>query len=130
LGEVVITYLDTHVVLWLAAGRLKSISPKIRKRIDGSDLLLSPMVLLEVEYLYELGRCKLRSRDIISKLEHEIGLAVSDLPFADVVSAAAHEKWTRDPFDRMIVAQARTHGLASLISADEDIARHYPRTVW
>ena len=103
-----ITYLDTHVVLCLAAGRLKNLSPKTLKRIDDSDLLLSPMVLLELEYLYELGRCKLRSRDILAKLEHEIGLAESDLSFADVVSAAADEKWTRDPFDRMIVAQART----------------------
>jgi PIN domain nuclease of toxin-antitoxin system len=52
------------------------------------------------------------------------------LPFAVVASAALDEKWTRDPFDRLIVANAKANGFAWLISADEEIARHYPRTVW
>ena len=63
-------------------------------------------------------------------MEHELGLHLCDLPFADVAQAALDEKWTRDVFDRVIVAQARLNGLAPLISADEKIAEYYPRTVW
>jgi PIN domain nuclease of toxin-antitoxin system len=47
-----------------------------------------------------------------------------------VANAALEEKWTRDPFDRLIVANAKANGFAWLISADEEIARNYPRTVW
>jgi PIN domain nuclease of toxin-antitoxin system len=47
-----------------------------------------------------------------------------------VARAALDEKWTRDAFDRIIVAQAKLNGLAPLISSDEEIAEHYPRTVW
>lgn len=88
------------------------------------------MVLIELEYLYEISRIKLPSRDIQLKIEHEIGARVCDLSFPLVAGVVLDEKWTRDPFDRMIVAQAKANGLASLISADEEIAKHYPRTVW
>ena len=88
------------------------------------------MVLVEAEYLYEIGRVTLPAKDIIRKLEHELGVRLCDLPFAEVARAALDESWTRDPFDRFIVAQARLNGLAPLISSDEKIAENYPRTIW
>jgi len=125
-----IAYLDTHVALWIAAGKLKRMSSRALALIEKAELLLPPMSLLELEYMHELGRSKLQARDILSKLEHEVGLRLCDLPYAQVASTALDEEWTRDPFDRMIVAQAKANGLAPLISADEEIAKHYPRTVW
>jgi PIN domain nuclease of toxin-antitoxin system len=44
--------------------------------------------------------------------------------------AGLDEKWVHDPFDRMIVAQPKANGLALLVSADEEIRSHYPRTAW
>jgi PIN domain nuclease of toxin-antitoxin system len=95
-----------------------------------ADLLMSPMVLLELQYLYEIGRTKLPARDVQLKLAHETAVRMCDLSFPKVVDIAVHESWTRDLFDRMIVANAKANGLAYLISADEQIAKHYPRTVW
>jgi PIN domain nuclease of toxin-antitoxin system len=123
-------YLDTHVVVWLAAGKLRRISSKARVEIERSELLLSPMVLLEMEYLYELRQIRLPARDLFQKVAHEAGLRLCDLPFSTIVSSSLDEKWTRDPFDRLIVANAKANGFAALISADEEIRRHYPRTVW
>jgi len=37
--------------------------------------------------------------------------------------------WTRDPFDRVITAQAATDG-SSLITKDEIILHHYENAVW
>jgi PIN domain nuclease of toxin-antitoxin system len=88
------------------------------------------MVVLELGLVYEIGRIKQSARDIHRKVQHELGIRVCELPFAKVSEAALDEKWTRDPFDRIIVAQAKANGLAWLISADEQIAKHYPRTVW
>ena len=77
-----------------------------------------------------LGRVAAPARDIQRKVEYELGVRVCELPFADVARAALDENWTRDAFDRMIVAQAKVNGFAPLISSDEKIAARNPRTVW
>ncbi|SNT38681.1 hypothetical protein SAMN05421770_11073 [Granulicella rosea] len=59
-----------------------------------------------------------------------MNVRVCDLPFSLVTNLALGEKWTGDPFDRMIVSHAKANGLAVLISSDEKIAENYPRTVW
>lgn len=124
-----IAYLDTHSAVRLGDGRAR-IGRDAAQLIRKADLLCSPIVVIEMEYLFEIGRLTLPAKDILSKLEHELGLRLCDQPFAKVATSAVHEKWTRDVFDRIIVAQARMNGLAALISADERIANHYPRTVW
>jgi len=126
----VIAYLDTHALVRLALGRSRLIGREASRLIERAELRISPMVLVELEYLYEIGRLKLRSRDIHTKVEHELGLKLCDFPFAAVANAAIDETWTRDVFDRIIVAHARANGLAPLISADDAVAEHYPRTVW
>jgi PIN domain nuclease of toxin-antitoxin system len=126
----VTVYLDTNVVVWLAQGTLQRISRRAQSALEQGTLLVSPMVLIELQYLYELHRIKLPARDVQLKVEHEIGVRVCDLPFLSIASTALDEKWTRDPFDRMIVAQAKANGLAPLVSADEEIKKNYPRTVW
>jgi PIN domain nuclease of toxin-antitoxin system len=125
-----IAYLDTNALLWLSEGSLAGHSPKIDRLLEQADLYFSPMVLLELEYLYEIKRSKRPARDIQSKVEHELGVRLCDLPFSTIASAALDEKWTRDPFDRMIVANAKANGFAYLVSSDDTIRKHYPRTVW
>ncbi len=125
-----IAYLDTPAFVRLALGRSRLLGREASRLIQRAELLISPMVLVELEYLYEIGRLKVRSRDLRTKAEHELGLKLCELPFATVASAAIDETWTSDAFDRIIVANARVNGLAPLISADENIAQHYPRAVW
>ena len=125
-----IAYLDTQALVWLSQGSLDDISPKVTRLIQHADLFYSPMVLYELELLYEVKRIKQSARDIQRKVEYELGVRLCDLPFTTIASAALDEKWTRDPFDRLIVANAKANGFAWLISADETIRKHYPRTVW
>ena len=125
-----IVYLDTNAAVYLAQRGTARFDREARRLIERGDLRVSPMVLLEFEYMSEIGRSALRAQDVLRKLEQELGVRVCDLPFSDVARAALDEKWTRDPFDRIIVAQAKVNGLAPLISSDEEIAEHYPRTVW
>ena len=125
-----IVYLDTNVITWLSQNKMNRISSEAQRVMRTADLLMSPMVLLELQYLYERGRTKLPARDVQLKLAHETAVRMCDLSFPKVVDIAVHESWTRDPFDRMIVANAKANGLAYLISADEQIAKYYPRTIW
>ena len=98
--------------------------------LDNADLLVSPMVMLEMEYLYEIQRTNWTSRDARFRMERDLGARVCDLPFPKVAEAALDEKWIRDPFDRIIVAQAKANGLAPLITADDKIRKHYPGVLW
>jgi PIN domain nuclease of toxin-antitoxin system len=125
-----IAYLDTQALVWLSQGSLDDISPGVTRLIKHADLLYSPMVYFELELLYEIKRIKQSARDIQRKVEYELGVRLCDLPFSVISAAALDEKWTRDPFDRLIVANAKANGFAWLITADEPIRQHYPRAVW
>ena len=121
-------YLDTHVAIFLYMGKVKKLSPKAHELIESEEIRISPMVYLELQYLYEIGRILHGPEKVTSYLEARIELRQCGLPFARMAQFAAHEGWTRDPFDRMIVAQARL-GEHPLISKDEIIAKNYNRTL-
>jgi PIN domain nuclease of toxin-antitoxin system len=124
-----VIYLDTHVVVWLYAGRVDLIPPFATALIDGNDLRISPIVALELQYLYEVKRVTRTAADVLGTLSSAIGLQWCDLPFADVASAACAETWTRDPFDRIIVAQARIRA-EPLLTKDRTIRRRYGKAMW
>jgi PIN domain nuclease of toxin-antitoxin system len=122
-------YLDTHVVAWLYAGRTDLLPPLARSLIEGNDLLVSPMVALELQYLFEIERISVEPNEILDALGRELQLKECNLPFRDVVNASLRESWTRDPFDRLIVGQANLRG-APLLSKDETIRANYSDAVW
>ncbi len=123
-------YLDTNVAVWLAQGDLPRITPTALDSIRNSNLLVSPMVALELAYLYEINRITLTSQDVLIKLKAELGVDVCDSSFSALIAIAVNERWTRDPFDRVIVSHAKANGLSPLISADEAIRKNYIKTVW
>jgi PIN domain nuclease of toxin-antitoxin system len=126
----VIHYLDTQVIVWLCQMQLGRLTRKAIAAIEESDLLVSPIVLLELEYLHEIKKIIHPPQALLSQLETQIGLRLCDHPFRSVVQAALLEAWTRDPFDRMIVAHAKANGYAPLVTSDSDIRKHYSRSVW
>jgi PIN domain nuclease of toxin-antitoxin system len=46
-----------------------------------------------------------------------------------VVRHALKENWGRDPFDRLIVGNAKAND-ATLVTKDEKIRRYYPQAIW
>jgi PIN domain nuclease of toxin-antitoxin system len=125
-----VIYLDTHIALAVMLGDLSEFSRPARQALDLDDeLLISPMVLLEIEYLHEIRRLKRSARDLVEGPGAEVGLRVCNYSFDLVVEFALSEKWTRDLFDRVIVAHARARK-ASLITKDELIRSHYAGAVW
>jgi PIN domain nuclease of toxin-antitoxin system len=123
-----VIYLDTHVLLRLCEGRT-DLGPTARKAVEREPLLASPAAVLELEFLHEIGRLKVSASQVIAILEKDLDLRICDLPFRSVVERALGEKWGRDPFDRLIVANARARN-AALATRDERILRHYPLAVW
>jgi len=126
-----VTYLDTHVVIWLYSYGTEAPLPEsaIAAMRATDDLRISPMVRLEIEYLREIERITVPASQILAELSGVLGLRLCDAPFAAVVQAAASLTWTRDPFDRIIVGQAALHG-APLVTRDGAIHEHYERALW
>jgi PIN domain nuclease of toxin-antitoxin system len=122
-------YLDTHVVVWAYAGEIDRFPASVRTRIEESDLLISPIVLLELQYLKEIDRLTVEPGVIYENLASTIGLAVCDLPLMRVVTEAMLQSWTRDPFDRIITATAAARD-ALLLTKDESIHSHYAKALW
>ena len=122
-------YLDTHVVAWLYAGEVGLFPKEVRSLIDAEELFISPIVELELQYLYELERTTQPGSVVVDALEEEIGLARCDLPFAQIISAALADDWTRDPFDRIVVAQAQVRR-TPLLTRDAAIRDHYTEAIW
>lgn len=122
-------FLDTHAVVWLYAGELDLFSKKILQMINVNRLCISHIVKLEIKYLNEIGRIKQKPDTIIDALIDEIGLTFSKNSFERLVNQAIHLDFTRDPFDRIIVADASINN-SYLISKDDIITKHYKNTIW
>lgn len=124
-------HLDTQVALWLYYRLDRQISRRAQRELArGRELRLSPLVLVEIEILIEIGRVKLPTADLLlTDLHDRLDLSLSDASTAAVSNAACRFAWTRDPFDRLIVANAMADG-AQLITADQVILRHFDQAVW
>lgn len=124
-----LTHLDTHVVAWLFAGRADLLSARARTSIEEDDLVISPVVVLELQYLWETKRTTEPASVVVDDLASRIGLGLSQALFPAVARKAVELAWTRDPFDRLLVAQAALDG-ARLVTKDRVIRNHYAASVW
>lgn len=124
-----ITYLDTHIVCWLYEGRSELLSAAARDAVERGRLVVSPIVDLELQLLREVGQILRGPETVLPALVREIGLRIATTEFTRVVAAARELDWTRDPFDRLIVADATLAG-ARLVTKDRLIRKHCAAAVW
>jgi PIN domain nuclease of toxin-antitoxin system len=124
-----VAHLDTHVVVWLYAGALANIPRAVQALLEDHDLQVSPIVALELSYLHEIKRLKHDASTVLVDLGGRIGLRESQAEFAHVVRSATNLRWTRDPFDRLIVGNAIADGVL-LLTADAILRKHYKRARW
>ena len=122
-------YLDTHIAVWLYAGLLEKFSQSVQTILNENEILISPIVRLELAYLYEIDRVREPAHVLVADLADRIGLRVCEKDFNAVVSQATKLTWTRDPFVRLIVANAALNDNI-LISNDQNILEHYPHARW
>jgi PIN domain nuclease of toxin-antitoxin system len=119
---------DTHAVLWGIAGD-RRLSPGAREQFadPANEILLSSVVIWEVEVKRSLG--KLEAPDDVADLS--LGAGALELPVTiEHARAAGALPWHhRDPFDRMLVAQAQIEG-AVLVSSDEALRAYAVPVYW
>lgn len=113
--------LDTNAVLFLLGGHRRA---RVLDSHAGS-LRFSPLVLLELRFLEEVGRGRFRVRDPTRAAREDGRWEVDDPPLAAVIERAMELSWTRDPFDRLIAAHALTRRWR-LATSDETMLEHLP----
>lgn len=124
-----VAFLDTHIAVWLYAGLIEKISETAKQTIEANDLLISPMVKLELQYLFEIGRLTVKPDTIVKNLFATIGLKVSETPLQQIIEKALNITWTRDVFDRLLSAEAMVVG-GEFITADEKIISNLKLAIW
>jgi PIN domain nuclease of toxin-antitoxin system len=118
--------LDTQVWLWMQAapGRL---APKARSLVEdlGTTLLFSAASSWEIAIKYALGRLPLpeRPEQYVPERMRTSGVVALPIEHAHALRVAELAPHHRDPFDRMLIAQAQLEG-ASLVTADPVIERY------
>ena len=122
-------YLDTHVLIWLYLGDLDLFSEKAKKTLEKEDLLISPIVSLELQYLLEIKRILVGPEKIIKTLSGELGIKECEQNFKKIISKSIRINWTRDPFDRIIVSQASIKN-TKLLTKDKSIISNYKNAFW
>jgi len=82
-----------------------------------------------LQYLYEIKRIIKEPDTILRYLEDEIGLRHCDHKLAAIITESFLHKWTRDPFDRLITANASLMG-DNLLTKDGKILANYINALW
>jgi PIN domain nuclease of toxin-antitoxin system len=117
--------LDTHLLLWVA-GQPDRLSPEARKFIDNpaNDLLFSAASLWEIVIKRGLGRDDFKV-DVRVLRRGLLDNGYVELPVVSdhVVAIDGLPSIHKDPFDRVLVAQATVEGI-TLLTTDASVTRY------
>ena len=121
--------LDTHLLLW-AAGEPKRLSKAVRSLLEDADneLLFSAASLWEVAIKSALGRKDFRVEVRLLR-RGLLDNGYSELPVVSdhVVAIESLPPIHKDPFDRVLVAQATVEGITLL--TNDPVVAQYPGTI-
>lgn len=118
--------LDTHTFLW-AAIEPKKLSRKVHNLIAGEHWpLLSAASLWEIAIKIQTGKLREFSNPVetIEQALRDLKIAVLPVKGAHAMRTLLLPDYHKDPFDRMIVAQAMEEGIA--IATTDDKIKQYP----
>jgi PIN domain nuclease of toxin-antitoxin system len=118
--------LDTHFLIWLVLGsrRLSEFRWLERYLPWG----VSPVSLLEVQYLSEVGRLEVRNPEFTEEVLGDERFIVDEVPLLSLTRHALELSWTRDPFDRLLAAHSSARRVP-LCTTDRAIRDHHPLLV-
>lgn len=104
--------LDTHLLLW-AVAEPRKLPPAARKRIEEADVFVSAASIWEVSIKVALGKLAADPAELLAEIE-PAGFSLLSVTGEHAAAVARLPPVHADPFDRMLVAQAKTEPLLLL----------------
>jgi PIN domain nuclease of toxin-antitoxin system len=121
--------LDTHAAVFLYEGRAELFGAASRDLLERATLQVSPMVRLELAFLREVGKLLIEPDLLLGALAADCGVTATGDAMEALVPLAMPLTWTRDPFDRLLVATALLHR-APFITRDARVQENFAGAVW
>lgn len=124
--------LDTHTFVWLD-GQSSNLSSQARQIIADpqNGLFVSLTSLWEIQIKSLLGKFVLRAplQQIVSDQADKNNIALLPITLTHIVELTNLPNHHRDPFDRLLIAQAKVEGY-KLLSRDPIIAQYPIPVIW
>ena len=119
--------LDTHAFLWWL-GNDSQLGPKAREAIsdERNDVLVSAVTGWEISIKRSVG--KLNAPDNLDALLEDEGFLSLPITYYHGEQAGSLPPHHKDPFDRMLIAQAQAEGL-TIVTRDEHIPEYGVRVL-
>ncbi|MGH7899430.1 MAG: type II toxin-antitoxin system VapC family toxin [Candidatus Binatia bacterium] len=124
--------LDTHAFLWIANG-VPTVPPRVLAayRDRSNEVLLSVVSAWEIQVKVQVGKLELDDplADLIATERDRNALKILPVELGHVFALGDLATHHRDPFDRLLVAQAIAEN-AKLVTADPELAKYPVEILW
>lgn len=108
--------LDTHLLLW-ALARPSKLSAAARRQIDSADVYVSAASIWEISIKTALGKLVANPSEVLEAIE-PAGFSMLSITGQHAAKVAELPALHKDPFDRMLVAQASVEPMILLTNDD------------
>jgi PIN domain nuclease of toxin-antitoxin system len=122
--------LDTHTFLWFVMGN-PNITVKLRSQIEDNDNFLSIVSVWEIAIKYGIGKLNLEVHfdDFIDRQIAPNGIQLLEIKLEHLKSFATLPFHHRDPFDRLLIAQALVEDIP-ILSKDVTFDAYPIQRIW
>lgn len=123
--------LDTHTAIWFITDdqQLPDYSKRLIENAD-HQCFVSTATFWEMGIKYSLGKLKLKADlEKIFEIFFETGFLLLPITTDHILTNASMAFYHRDPFDRLIIAQAKREGY-SIISKDHEFEKYEVDLIW
>lgn len=123
--------LDTHTIIWFLNGD-KNISQKVKFYIESIEntKYVSIASLWEIAIKYNLGKFQFTDGiDTFFDLVLNNGFKILPININHLIELSTLEKYHKDPFDRILIAQAISENMA-ICTIDDKIKTYRVDVIW
>ncbi|MFQ5641638.1 MAG: type II toxin-antitoxin system VapC family toxin [bacterium] len=121
--------LDTHTFLYWLLDPLRLPTTVIELlEEDANDFVIPTVVIIEIQYLIEIGRVEARIADVLNYIESTTNFRLHPYDKPSLLKSIEPSKH-RDPFDRIILGTAQALKCA-VITKDRWMKENYACCIW
>lgn len=115
--------LDTHILLW-SLYKSKKVHRQARALMNRAEVFVSVASFWELAIKNSIGTLKIDASDVLEALE-PTGFELLSIDVEHAITVRTLPQIHKDPFDRMLIAQAQHEGMV-LFTHDEPLAAYGP----